>query len=55
MLFEWDEFKNEANIAKHGIDLMTFRISFSIQCWPYAMIERIVAKSDGSVLAGSNC
>lgn len=20
MLFEWDEFKNEANIAKHGID-----------------------------------
>lgn len=52
MVFEWDEAKNKANIAKHGIDFSDVPDIFRHPMLPYAMIKQNMAKSVGSVLAG---
>ena len=55
MYFEWDESKNKANIAKHGIDFNDVPDIFRHPMLALRDIKRNMAKSVGSVLAGSNC
>ena len=45
MRFEWDEFKNQANIIKHGIDFETARLVFERS----KLCELLPAKKDSAV------
>ena len=46
MDFEWDEAKNAANIAKHGIDFTGQRRFSRVTCWNLRMLGEIMEKRE---------
>jgi uncharacterized DUF497 family protein len=48
MEFEWEEGKNQQNIAKHGIDFSDAGRVFGQECWSVPPTGKIMVKIDGS-------